>query len=426
MRKLIVPHVDLLYTEKTSLDADYSSGTALTVINNYGFAQYDWAIVGEPGEEKTETKDVTSQGGNTTLNISGALKFPHNKGVIVYRFEYNQLEISRYRGSSWTVISYSNIQWDKDETIYIDANGLSTDSYRYRLFNSVNSSASAYSPTIPGTGYPRASAGYMIREARRIAGDIERKIVKDDDELFRQLNKAQEIIGAVRNDWWFLLVDTYKASNGIPTVANQHTYSLAQYTDFGYMSTLRFKYNNGTNIETYALRHVPKIELEYDKRDETNPTTLTDDYVSTYTILPADSSSDQGYIRVDPTPKTSAYGTFYPDYYKVMLDLDDVIDETAVPLPSILEDFLLAYIYRLKGDETRAKIYDERFYGPDPGRDEKFKPPTGIRLLEQMQNSKNKALGQVGFMKTYKGRRAIRRLYQDRFVDRDAIVERYW
>lgn len=420
-RKIVIPLPNFEFTEKTYLDADYSSGTALTVVNNYGFANDDIAIIGEPSEEKTESKDVTGQTGNQQIDISGALKFDHNKGNVIYRFEYDQYEIYRYRSATWTLISTSNIQWDKRETIYIDSGGLSTDSYRYRLKNSASVAYSDYSPTIAATGFTRSQVGYMIREVRKISGDTERKIVTDD-EIIRQFNRAQEIIGAMRKDWWFLLVDTYKQNTPLTGVAGTNVYSLATFSDLEFISTMRVRYYDGSNTNTYHIEQIPKAELEYDHIDE--DATDNDDVVA-YTILPADSSSDQGYIRVSPTPQLTIVGAtlkFFPDYYKKMADLDDVADETSVPIPSLLEDFALAYVYAVKGDETRTAMYEKRFYGPETGT-EKYNASTGVRLLEKMQNGKNKAQGQPRSFRRHGGRRTYGNYSSS---NRDYYHERYF
>lgn len=424
LRRIRIPTPTLEKTEKTFLDADYTTGTALTVVNNYGFDDNDIAIIGEPGEEKTEDMDVTGYTGDTQVDISNALDFPHNKGCVVYRFEYDQVQIYRDTGAGWALLSLSYIQWDKRETIYVDHDASSAYSYRYRFICSVdNTRVSGYSPTLAGSGFTRKQVGYMIEQIRKVAGDQDRRIVTDD-ELIRQFNRAQDIIKAKRDNWWFLLVDTYQGANGIATEAGVDVYSLATYTDLNYISTMRFNFNDGTDNVTYHLSKDPKTVMEYRKRDED---ATDDDWVAKYSLLPADSSSDQGYIRVWPTPATTNYGTFYPDYYKEMADLDDVADETDVPIPSILEDFALAYVFKVKGDELKARIYEERFFGPTP-QEEKFqgKEPTGLRLLEQMQNSKNKAVDQPRSLKTFRGRRAIKRLYQDHVVDRDTQAERYF
>lgn len=422
MRKIIIPNPDLTHTEKTFLDADYSTGTTLTVVNNFGFANDDYVIVGAPGEEKTETMDVTAYVGDTQLTISAALQFSHNKGCVVYRYEYNQLEIYRYRSSAWTLISTSDIQWDKRETIYIDRTGLSTDSYRYRLYNSASTESSDYSPTVAATGFTRSQVGYMVREVRKIIGDTERIKIKTDDEIIRQFNRAQEIIQSVRSDWWFLRDEDAT----ITTVAGTKKYSLATITDLNYIDTVRYRYNDGTTDETYQLLFKPMLEHDYDVRDNSTAATNRDDRPSSYTILPADSSSDTGYLELNIASKTTAYGTLYIRFFKDMADLDDVADETDVPIPSILEDFALAYCFRILGEEDRAKTYEDRFYGPQPGRNEEYKSPYGIRMLERMQSQKAIPQGQPQYLKRWIGRRAVSTLFGDQSVDRDYLKENYF
>ena len=114
MRRLRIPNVNLRLEEKTYLDADYSSGTALTVINAIGFAGGEltfFTVVGEVGEDKTESQIVSSLTGSTVINIASALRFAHNKAVPVYRSPWNQVEISKMpSGGGWSIISNSNIQ----------------------------------------------------------------------------------------------------------------------------------------------------------------------------------------------------------------------------------------------------------------------------------------------------------------------------
>jgi len=282
MRRLIIPLPDFSNVEKTYLSTDYvaATGTTLTVVNNYGFANDNIAIIGEPGVDTTESKDVTSQTGNNTINISAVLKFSHNASSVVYKYEYDQYLIDRYRSGAWTNISTSNIQWDKLNTVYVDEDGLSTDSYRFRLTNSVSAATSDYSPTVAGTGYTRSSVGYMVREVRRILGDTERKIIKTDDEIIRQFNRAQDIISAVRNDWWFLR----KQSSSITTVAGTRKYGLNTYlSDYDYIHSIRMNYNDGTSNTIYNLEQDTLIE--WDSMVTDNNIT-GDNYPSSFTILP--------------------------------------------------------------------------------------------------------------------------------------------
>jgi len=413
MRRLRIPIVDLSASEKSYLDADYTAGTALTVVNNYGFELNDIAIVGEGGEEKSESQTVTGQTGHNTVNITTALKFTHNKNCVVYRFEYDQIEIYRYRAAVWSLISTSNIQWDKKETLYVDDTSLGGDLYKFRYKNSLSLAVSDYSPTLSAGGLASDTAGFAIREIRKIV-DPERQIVSDA-ELIRQFNRLKEYIQGMRENWWFLLVDTYKAGVGIPTVANTDTYSLATYTDLNSVSVLRYKYNDGVTLNVYNLTYEPKIVLEYNQRDV--DINNNDDWAEQYTLLPADATSPQGYIRIWPTSKTAAYGTFYPDYYKKMAAMDDITDSLEVPNPQIFIDYGLGYVYRIMGEDTKARAYGDENSGY---------VKKGLEILIKQDDSKKRATGQPRSLKTGRGRKAISRLYGNHGVDRDYLAETYF
>ena len=259
----------------------------------------------------------------------------------------------------------------------------------------------------------------MIREIRRILGDDERRFVSDD-EIIRQFNRAQDVVKAKRANWWFLK----KEDSNIITVANQRQYGLNDYvSDLGYIDTIRYRYDDGTDDIIYQLRNITPIEMDRVTRD--NDATA-DDWPSAYTIDPADSSDATGYFSIDLKPLTAGRGTFYIRYFKEMADLDDVSDATDVPIPSILEDFALAYGFRVKGDEKRAKIYEERFWGPQGGREEQYREQTGLRLLEIMQNNKGRAIGQPESLKRFRGRHPIKKFFQSSNTNRDLLKEKYF
>lgn len=419
MKRLIIGNPNLERSEKTFLDADYTSGTSLTVINNFGFANDDFVIVGAPGEEKTETKDVTGFTGDTTISISASLQFSHNKGTTIYRFEYDQLEIYRYRGGAWTLISTSDIQWDKRETIYIDTSGVATDEYKYRYKNSASVTYSDYSPNIPASGFERNQVGYMVSEVRKLIGDEDKKLFSDT-EIIHQFNRAQDIIKARRTSWWFLR----KESKGeITTVLAYRRYGLNTYlSDMNYIDTVRYRYNDGTTDNIYHLKKISMVEMDYLVRDNN---ASRDDWPEYYTIEPKDSLDDTGYISIDKTTETTGRGSFYIRYFKKMTDLSTIISETDVPIPSILEDYALSYCFRFKGDEARAAIYEKRFFGPASKR-ESYDEPTGMALLEIMQNNKGKAIGQPESIKKWRGRGAMTNFFNNSNVDLDSLRERYF
>jgi hypothetical protein len=263
----------------------------------------------------------------------------------------------------------------------------------------------------------------MIANVRAILGDTDRIIIKSDDEIIRQFNRAQIIIKAIRDDWWFLRKES---SGQIATLLNTRRYGLNTYlSDMNYIDTVRYRYDDGTTDNIYHLGKISLNEMDYLIRD--NDMT-SDDWPEKYTIEPADSTDATGYIAIDKPSLTAGRGKFYIRYFKTMADLDDVADSTDVPIPSILEDFALAYGFRIKGDETRGTEYDTRFYGPTPSKFEGQynRTPTGIRLLELMQNSKGKAIGQPKSLKVWRGRNPMNRIFKDHSVNRDYYHINFW
>jgi len=428
MRRLRIPNINLTTDERTYLDADYSSGTALTVVNAIGFSGGEvtfFVVVGEVGEDKTEAQTVSSLTGNTVINITVALRFSHNKSTLVYRSPWNQVEISKKpSGGGWTVISYSNIQWDKNETIYIDNDGISTDSYRLRFYNSVSDIYSEYSPTVTGAGFARDQVGFMVTRVRKNINDLTRKIV-GDEVIVEALDTAQDLIKGVRQDWWFLLVDTFKADTGISVTADIGTYSLATYTDFNFLESLRYRFDDGTDDILRHLRFEDKLIFDDRVRDQDRD---HDDQVEVYTLLPPDSSSDNGYFQVDPIPDNANSSKFYPNYFKTMTTLDDVADETPIPIPSILEQYAIAHCERIKGNETKAELYENLFFGNPDKRQANSRRNTGIQLLERMQNAYTHPQGQPRNIKMWRGRKAIKELMQDTShgLSNDSLREKYF
>lgn len=397
------------------------------MVNAIGFAGGEvtfFGVIGEVGEDKTEAQQVSSITGYTQVNFPATFRFNHNKSTPLYRSTWDQVEIFKMAvGGAWILSTQSRIQWDKNETIFIDDNGGTTDSYKFRFWNSVSNVYSDYSPTVTGAGFTRNQVGFMVNRVRKNINDLERKVVSDE-EIIQQLDTAQDLIKGVRQDWWFLLVDTFKGLNGISTVASTGVYSLATYTDFNFLESLRYNFDDGTDN---ILRHITCIDaLLFDDRVRDQDKD-EDDQIEVYKLLPPDSSSDNGYIQVDPVPE-HAYGTLYPNYYKLMTTLDDVSDETPIPIPSILEMYAISQCERIKGNETKAELYENMFFGKTGGKKSTQVRPTGIQLLERMQNAQNHPQGQPRSFKIWRGRRALRDLMQDSSygMSNDSLKERYF
>ena len=263
-----------------------------------------------------------------------------------------------------------------------------------------------------------------MTRVRKNINDLERKVVSDE-EIILQLDTAQDLVKGIRQDWWFLLVDTFKGANGIAIVADTGTYSLASYTTFNFLKDLRYNFDDGTDNIVRHITFLEKLLFDDRVRDQDRD---HDDQIEVYTLLPPDSSSDNGYIQVDPIPD-NANGTLYPNYYKTMTTLDDVADETPIPIPSILEQYAISQCERIKGNEVKAELYENLFFGKSGGKKGSVSTrPTGIQLLERMQNAQVHPQGQPKSFKIWRGRKALRDLMQDtrHGLSSDSYREKYF
>lgn len=419
-RRLKIPHPSLINSQKTYFDADYATGTGLTVQNNISFAANQIAVAGEPGEEKTESKPVASITSSTTITLTGAYNFSHNKGGIIYRSEYDQVEVSTYV-SSWSVLSTIDIQWDQLNTIYVHDGGTNANSYRFRFKNSASSNYSEYSPTIGGSGFAKNKVGYMVSRVRKILGDPEKKIVTDE-EIMQYLTDAKDIIKSRRNDWWFWK----KEDEGtITTIASTLKYNLDDIgTDIEYVADIRFNYNDGTINTLYPIPDLTDVEFDDLVRDQSR---TDDDNVINYNIVAPDDSSTSGYIRCFPTPKTTGYGSFYVRYYVNEADYTSVSDTTSIPLSNLLIYYALSVGFQVKGNEEKARVYENLFFGPPPTLKKRSGNMVGIALLERMQDGKGRSTKKMRQMKTFRGRAFSSRVYSDSLsTNQDQRREDYW
>ena len=110
--KLQIFNPDLSSEERTYLEADYSSGTTLTVRNSSGFTAGYYVVIGEPGQEQTECKRVASTTGGKTITLESAhLHF--SKSTPVYESKWNKWAVERSSSGTYTAITDSPyIRWD--------------------------------------------------------------------------------------------------------------------------------------------------------------------------------------------------------------------------------------------------------------------------------------------------------------------------
>ena len=428
MRRIVIVNPTVDNTFRTYLSADYTpsgNDVSLPVVSNVSFAANDFALIGNVREELTEGKQVSGPSGSTVITLASALTFSHQKGTSVAKVVWNFVEIERAVLGVWTVITQSAIQWDNrnNETVYFDPNGMQDSEYRWRFYNSVTGQYSEYSPTLTGAGFSRNQVGQMIHNVRIITNDLDRKYIQEDMQLIEFLNAAQDIAYARNPKYWFLLVDAYKRGISIAAIASTDVYSLASLTDpvFGHLESIRYRYTNGSTDYKYPMEFKPSGEFDRSVVNLNNP---TDDYPEFFKLIPADTSSANGYFQVYPKTKTTGVGTFYPNYYKKMTDLNSVDDATDIPIPRLLENYTISQVERIKGNETKADTYEKLFFGP-PDVLKKTQVLEGLALLDSMDKENKRVSGQGQQLWKWRGRK----YYSNRNVrlgfSRDYYVENF-
>jgi hypothetical protein len=259
----------------------------------------------------------------------------------------------------------------------------------------------------------------MIRQVRQITNDLDGRVA-GDRAIIRFFNKAQDVIRGVKSDWKWLKV----TDSSITTVANKKEYPLpSAIGNTGNVDDVRFRYADGTDDIIYALKFIPEKEFDLYDRDQNR---TPDDYAAYYTLKEPDDNSVPGYIRIEPIPQTTGRGTFYIRHFKELPDLDSVDDETLVPIPSILEDFAIAQMERIKGNETKAALYESLFYGRRSEKNRIVPLDSGINLLIRLDQAQQRPTGQPHSLFRFRGQKALDRLWNNRFVNVDKLREDYW
>lgn len=355
MTKISVTNPILTDEERTYLTTDYSSGVNLYVANNEGFTTSWCAVVGEPGQEKTECQTVSSASGNDTVVVTSALKFSHGKSTSIYLSQFDKISFEqKVSGGSYTAISGSpfSIEWDNAnlETQIVVSDGATTDTYRWRYYNSTLGTYSDYSDTLSGTGFTRYTAGYVLQQVRK--NSVTESV--DDETILSYMNDYQMdiVYPEIPKAWWFTKEGTAKA-----TIASTRTYSISDnWSDLLSVKYVLYRYVSGSTDITYPLTWSPTSEF-YNLKSDANQ--ATDDYAKYWSLLPPDGSSTKGYIGLHPIPKT-ANCYIKPVYFFELTDMNTFGDSLVVPYPKGYIDYVFYRIYDDIKNDSNADRFNER------------------------------------------------------------------
>lgn len=111
MKTLIAPTEDFIKLERSTLDADVAAGSTVTLVllNNDGYSDNDFIVIGREGSEKAELQQLDEAVVAGTDVRVAVLKFAHKKGEPVTRYRYNQ---RKFYGALTASGSYSELTSD--------------------------------------------------------------------------------------------------------------------------------------------------------------------------------------------------------------------------------------------------------------------------------------------------------------------------
>ena len=109
MKTLLAPTEDFIKLERTSLDADASAGSnvTLTLANNNGMDNNTFIVIGIEGSEKAELVKINASVTPGAAVQVETLLFAHKKGepVTVYRYDKRKFYGSVTEGGSYTELT---------------------------------------------------------------------------------------------------------------------------------------------------------------------------------------------------------------------------------------------------------------------------------------------------------------------------------
>lgn len=192
-----------------------AAGTALTVRDNSGFANYDLLLFEGFGVEGAEIKKVNGVVTAGTSMTASTLTFAHGIDTLVQKVLFNQIEISgaaTLTGSK-TVIATIDINAGANYNDYI-VSGTTYAYYFARFYNSLAQTPyyGEYSDGLVSTDFTPLMVGFIRRNAFKNAGEIFGGKY-DNQWLYDQLYLCEEDLMKAKPRWGQLVINDYDLGN---------------------------------------------------------------------------------------------------------------------------------------------------------------------------------------------------------------------
>lgn len=232
----MIGHPDISAYTRTYLASPIAAAaTAMTVADNDNFADNDWFIIGEVGDEKTEEDDVNGAvTRGTSITVTNTLKFGHEIDAPVTRIYERQIKVygnNTAASSGGTLIATIDITWGKPFTEYAVIGTQYT--YYYATFYDGTTEGTA-GDYIAATGASLKSVWKLSEQALSWTGaKLGPKDQIDLQFLIRAANECQTEIqqfvdpDGIKKDWAFESV----LDEGIEVKVGENRYSLTSLTN---------------------------------------------------------------------------------------------------------------------------------------------------------------------------------------------------
>lgn len=285
-------------------DAASASGT-LTVDSIIGASIGKYALLGNFGEPTAEIVRIhtaTAPTG-TTITLNANTVRDHYVDCPLTIIDYNQVEFSRSTTATGdkSVLSTVDIYSNNLETYYNDLTN-STGYGFWRFKNSAGTTYSGYSDALLYTGQTDNTAEKIMSHARSLTGSNKDSDFATDEQLFNDINTAQDMIVYARNtntgisqDWDFELVEDLTS---ITTTENENEYAL---------SGLTYEIKYSDNKEAIMNLRLGNKILDY-----IDPSEMDTDFEGVAkTEVATQATAGQTSIVLDDVYEFAASGTFY-------------------------------------------------------------------------------------------------------------------
>ena len=320
--------------EKSYLTIPMVAGAvSITVSNNDRFVTAQKIMIGEMGNERTETVTLSGTITPGAAMTIGATLYAHDADTPVYVLKYDKVRF--YRSTTGSAGAYSQLAEvvvDVDnsslETVYDDIAGLTSYFYKVSFYGTYDSTETDLSDPIPGIGYGRKTVGFLLNEFFEEVSDTTQQhmSVQGAIALINEVN--DDVISQSRRPYRIL-----KTSQLLDVVANSKRVALPT----NLVKFDRMQYINAIDQRTDTYRRISM--QEYEMLDFDNTLASNDKLI----YITIDETTNE--LCLWPAPLTSATGAINVYYWKEFTEVTSMADVLITPTPRIYKMFLLGRYY---------------------------------------------------------------------------------